>query len=49
MVDEADLELDAREYGLASYHDFSTIVLEGDGAVTGVVRLRERTTNLRVR
>ena len=39
MVDEGDLELAAREYGLASYHDFSTIVLEGDGAVTGVVAL----------
>jgi uncharacterized membrane protein YcaP (DUF421 family) len=38
MVDEADLDLAAREYGLASYHDFSTMVLEGDGAVTGVVR-----------
>lgn len=37
MVDETDLELAAREYGLASYHDFSTIVLEGHGAVTGVV------------
>jgi uncharacterized membrane protein YcaP (DUF421 family) len=37
MVDEADLELAAREYGLASYHDFSTMVLEGDGAVTGVM------------
>ena len=37
MVDETDLELAAREYGLASYHDFNTIVLEGDGAVTGVV------------
>ena len=49
MVDEADLELAAREYGLASYHDFSTIVLEGDGAVTGVVHPRERTTYLRVR
>ena len=38
MVDEADLDLAAREYGLASYHDFSTMVLEGDGAVTGVVQ-----------
>jgi uncharacterized membrane protein YcaP (DUF421 family) len=40
MVDEADLELAAREYGLASYHDFSTMVLEGDGAVTGTVQPR---------
>jgi len=32
------LDLAAREYGLASYHDFSTMVLEGDGAVTGVVQ-----------
>lgn len=38
MVDEADLEMAAREYGLASYHDFSTMVLEGDGALTGVVQ-----------
>ena len=37
MVDETDLDSAAREYGLASYHDFTTIVLEGDGAVTGVV------------
>jgi uncharacterized membrane protein YcaP (DUF421 family) len=37
MVDETDLEMAAREYGLGSYHDFSAIVLEGDGAVTGVV------------
>jgi len=36
MVDETDLDSAAREYGLASYHDFTTIVLEGDGAVTGV-------------
>jgi len=40
MVDESDLELAARKYGLASYHDFTTIVLEGDGAVTGVVSMR---------
>jgi len=37
MVDETDLDSAAREYGLASYHDFTTIGLEGDGAVTGVV------------
>ena len=23
------------KYGLASYHDFTTIVIEGDGAVPG--------------
>jgi uncharacterized membrane protein YcaP (DUF421 family) len=40
MVDESDLESAAREYGLASYHDFSTIVIEGNGAVTGVVSTR---------
>lgn len=40
MVDESDLDLAAREYGLPSYHDFSAIVLEGDGAVTGVVSTR---------
>jgi uncharacterized membrane protein YcaP (DUF421 family) len=40
MVDESDLQSAAREYGLASYHDFSTIVIEGDGAVIGVVSTR---------
>lgn len=38
MVDESDLEMTAREYGLESYKDFSRIVLEGDGKVTGTVK-----------
>ena len=37
MVDETDLDSVAREYGLASYHNFTTIVREGDGGATGVV------------
>ena len=36
MVDESDLELAAREYGLASYHDFSAIVLEGSRDLSSV-------------
>ena len=41
MVDETDVEMAGREYGLASYLDFSTLVLEGNGAVTGVVHPRD--------
>lgn len=38
LVGEEELDKVAREYGLESYQDFSTLVLEGDGSITGVVR-----------
>ncbi len=38
MVEERDLEEIAREYGVSSYHDFSVIMLEGGGHLTGVLR-----------
>jgi len=36
MIDEDDLNVTAREYGLGSYREFSCIMLEGDGKLTGV-------------
>ena len=38
MVDESDLEMTAREYGLASYRDFSAMMLEGDGKLSGIIK-----------
>jgi uncharacterized membrane protein YcaP (DUF421 family) len=38
LVEEEELEKVAREYGLNSYQDFSTLVLEGDGSITGVIK-----------
>lgn len=37
MLDESDLDTVAREYGLSTYHEFSKVILEGDGQITGVL------------
>ena len=38
MISESDLNETARERGLASYRDFTAIVLENDGHITGIER-----------
>lgn len=40
-VEESDLDGAARQYGLASYKDFSDIMLESSGDITGVARKAE--------
>lgn len=42
MIDESDLEEVAREYGLRSYREFETMVLEGNGHITGVLKAPPR-------
>lgn len=42
LVDENDLNQVAREYGLDSYHEFEAMTLEGDGSITGTLRLEMR-------
>jgi uncharacterized membrane protein YcaP (DUF421 family) len=37
MIDEADLALTARTYGLETFKQFRIIILEGDGKITGIV------------
>lgn len=37
MIDESDLDLAARSYGLEDFKKFRTIIIEGDGKITGVV------------
>lgn len=37
MIDESDLALAARSYGLETFRQFRIIMLEGDGKITGVV------------
>jgi uncharacterized membrane protein YcaP (DUF421 family) len=41
MLDESDLATAAREYGLDSYREFETIILEGDGEITGTLPLQK--------
>ncbi len=40
MIDLPELDTVARRYGLASYQEFSQIVLEGDGEITATIRKR---------
>lgn len=40
MIDVPELDTVARRYGLASYQEFSQIVLEGDGEITATIRKR---------
>jgi uncharacterized membrane protein YcaP (DUF421 family) len=37
MIDESDLALAARGYGLETFRQFRIIMLEGDGKITGVI------------
>lgn len=37
LLDLSDLEETARRYGVGSYRDFSRIILEGDGHITGIL------------
>jgi uncharacterized membrane protein YcaP (DUF421 family) len=37
MIDEDDLDVTARLYGLESFKDFYIIIIEGDGKITGVL------------
>lgn len=37
MIDKEELESVARRYGLPSYRDFDTIILEPDGEITGTI------------
>jgi uncharacterized membrane protein YcaP (DUF421 family) len=43
LVEEEELEKAAREYGLDSYRDFTSLMLEGDGSITGIVKPEART------
>lgn len=36
MIDESDLDLAARCYGIEDYRQFRLIIIEGDGKITGV-------------
>lgn len=38
LIEESELDSVARLYGLSSYTQFQTLVLEDDGTITGVVR-----------
>lgn len=38
LLEEEDLNRMARLYGLASYEQFETLILEDDGSITGIVR-----------
>jgi uncharacterized membrane protein YcaP (DUF421 family) len=40
LVEESDLDETAREYGLSSYRDFSSMMLEGDGHITGILHMK---------
>lgn len=40
LIDECDLDETARCYGLASYKQFQSIYLEGNGSMTGVLNVR---------
>lgn len=42
MLDETDLDAVAHEYGLSNYREFSKVILEGDGQITGILPLRVR-------
>jgi hypothetical protein len=37
MIDEDDLNLAARSYGLENFRKFRLIVIEGGGKITGVI------------
>lgn len=41
-ISEGDLEKVARDYGHSRIDDFSKLVLEGDGSITGVLRAKKR-------
>lgn len=42
MLDERDLETVAHEYGLSSYREFSSVILEGDGQITGILHFTDK-------
>ncbi len=41
LLDESDLNEAARQSGFDSYESFKTIVLEGDGRISGIVKNKE--------
>ena len=47
MVEPENLDQTARVYGLDGYRNFDTITLEGDGSITGTVKLELRNVAMR--
>ncbi len=41
LIDVDDINKMAREYGFQSYEAFTTIILEKDGKLTGIIKLNE--------
>ena len=42
LLDESDLNEAARQRGLTSYEEFETIILEGDGRISGTFKSRNK-------